>query len=130
MRITLCGSTRFKEEYVKANTELSKLGHVIYTIAWAKEDHSGPCPHDDEIAKENLDLVHLDKILNSDCIIVLGKVDGKPYIGKSTRREIVWAQMHNKAVHWGIESLTEYNDNKLWGPAQIELPPVAVEEEE
>lgn len=102
MRITLCGSTRFKDLYIQANTELSKLGHVVYSIAWAKEDQTQSSP-EDLIIKENLDLVHLAKILNSDCIIVLGQVDGKPYIGSSTRREIVWAQMHGKTVCYSLE---------------------------
>lgn len=106
MRITLCGSTHFKDLYIQANLELSKLGHAVYSIALAKEDQTQASP-EDEIIKENLDLVHLDKILNSDAIVVLGQVDGKPYIGKSTRREIVWAQMHGKEVFFGMEELSD-----------------------
>jgi hypothetical protein len=113
VRITLCGSTRFKDLYVQANLELSKQGHSVYSIAWAKEDQT-QSSFKDEIIKENLDLVHLDKILNSDLIIVLGQVNDAPaeaagttkmipYIGRSTRREIVWAQMHRKEVFFGLE---------------------------
>lgn len=104
MRITLCGSTRFKKEYQEANTRLSMAGHVVYTIAWAKEDESAATPGEkmDPIIKENLDLVHLAKILNSDAVVLVGEVDGKPYIGASTRREIVWAQMNGKSVYFGL----------------------------
>lgn len=105
MRITLCGSTRFKKEYQEANERLSQAGHIVYSVAWAKEDESAATPgvKMDPIIKENLDLVHLAKILNSDIIVVVGTgEDGKPYIGASTRREIVWAQMHDKGVHFGL----------------------------
>ncbi len=117
MKITLCGSTRFKKEYQEANTRLSLAGHVVYTVAWAKEDEPVKM---DRITKENLDLVHLAKILNSDGIVVVGTgEDDKAYIGESTRREIVWAQMNNKMVFWGLdhffgemfeEAPTYYND--------------------
>lgn len=99
MKITLCGSTRFKKEYQEANIRLTIAGHVVYTVAsmmHADGDNITP------IQKENLDLVHLAKILNSDAIVVVGEVDGKPYIGESTRREIVWAQMHGKTVYAGL----------------------------
>lgn len=118
MRITLCGSTRFKREYQEANTRLSQAGHIVYTIAWAKEDESAATPGTkmDPITKENLDLVHLGKILNSDAILVIGKkVDGTPYIGESTRREIAWAQMYGKSVYYHLEQI--YPVNELYLPA-------------
>lgn len=107
MKITLCGSTRFKDEFVRYNTELSLRGHVVYSIAWAKEDESsaGSGIKMDEKTKQNLDLVHLAKILNSDMIVIVS--DGSNYVGDSTRREIVWAQMNGKAVAWGLKQLIE-----------------------
>lgn len=117
MRITLCGSTRFKEEYQEANTLLSQAGHIVYSIAWAKENESAAAPgvKMDEVTKENLDLVHLGKILNSDAILVVGRgEDGKPYIGSSTRREIVWAQMNDKQVFFGLNEFDpKFRDNTL-----------------
>lgn len=105
MKITLCGSTRFEAAYKEANTLLSLRGHVVYSIAWAKETESAAVPGTkmDHETKENLDLVHLAKILNSDAIVVLGWENGRPYIGESTRREIVWAQMNNKDVFFGVQ---------------------------
>jgi hypothetical protein len=110
MRLTLCGSTRFKNEYQEANTKLSLAGHVVYSVAWAKEDESAATPGEkmDAQTKENLDLVHLAKILNSDAIVVVGRgEDGKPYVGSSTRREIVWAQMNGKFVYFNYAHLLE-----------------------
>lgn len=121
MRITLCGSTRFKQEYQEANTRLSRAGHVVYTISWAKEDESAANPKMDRVTKENLDLVHLAKILNSDAIVVVGRDEnGQPYIGESTRREIVWAQMHGKSVYFGVEQDCINEDN--WGPTSPPNP--------
>lgn len=109
MKITLCGSTRFKELYQEANTLLSQAGHVVYTIAWAKEDESAATPgrQMDRITKENLDLVHLGKILNSEAIVVVGEENGKPYIGESTRREIVWARMNRRDVYFGVHRVLD-----------------------
>src|SRR4029450_7888265 len=122
MKITLCGSTRFKKEYQEANTKLSQAGHVVYTIAWAKEDESAATPgvKMDQITKENLDLVHLAKILNSDMIIVVGQVEGKPYIGESTRREIAWARMNSKAIFFGVENFLSASWNRLTDPINPE----------
>ncbi len=59
-----------------------------------------------ESEKVTLDLVHLDKILNSDAVVVIN-VGG--YIGFSTKREIEWARMKEKAVFWiELESCLEF----------------------
>ena len=50
-----------------------------------------------DVDKVTLDLVHLDKILNSEGIVVID-VDG--YTGFSTKREIQWARMQDKSVYW------------------------------
>jgi hypothetical protein len=116
MRITLCGSTRFKKEYQEANTRLSQAGHIVYTIAWAKEDESAATPGEkmDEMTKENLDLVHLGKILNSDAVLLVH--DGSRYVGASTRREIVWAQMHHKPVFYDLADILDYDN-----PARVNV---------
>lgn len=122
MKITLCGSTRFKDLYQEANTRLSQAGHIVYTIAWAKEDESAASPgvKMDKETKENLDLVHLGKILNSDAIVVVGNgEDGRPYIGESTRREIVWARMNGKDIYYGLDGVlgNDYQDlTKIFKP--------------
>lgn len=97
MKITLCGSTKFKDEFLRLNKELSKLGHVVYSVSCF--GHSGDTLTDDE--KETLDLVHLRKILESDVVVIATNKDN--YIGDSTRREIKWAKMNNIPVYSGQE---------------------------
>ncbi len=112
MKITLCGSTRFMEQYNAWNRWLALQGHVVYSVATSVKDDFSPT--DDE--KETLDLVHLAKILNSDTILVIDclrtPVEWKnnasdrrteawelltaEYIGESTRREIKWAKILGK----------------------------------
>ena len=91
MRITLCGSTRFMKEFHEANLRLTLQGHSVYSVATSVKEDFQPT----EEQKTLLDLVHLDKISNSDAIYVLN-VDG--YIGFSTAREIQWAKMQQKDV--------------------------------
>lgn len=92
MKITLCGSTKFKKEYEEWNKKLSLSGHLVYSVGYF--EHSGDVLTDGQ--KEILDLMHLQKILESDAIYVL---DVDEYIGSSTAREIKWAEMNNKTVY-------------------------------
>lgn len=93
MKITLCGSTRFKEAFETANAELSLKGHVVYTCAlWG---HRG-----DDLAENEklmLDAVHFVKIANSDAILVINVDD---YIGESTRREMYFASAMGKQIYF------------------------------
>lgn len=104
MKITLCGSTKFKDQFEEWNRRLSKEGHIVYSVS--SYGHSGDTLTDSE--KEILDLVHLRKIVESDAIFVVGLrpdpifPDEAPrtlYIGDSTRREIAWAKLLGKAVY-------------------------------
>ena len=109
MKITLCGSTRFKEEWAIANAMLTLAGHVVYSVAmWSHGDKIDPSPAE----KQRLDLVHLMKINASDAIFVLD-VDG--YIGESTKREIEWARLRGKLVYYlssdfDVSNLFNIND--------------------
>jgi hypothetical protein len=91
--VCLCGSTRFLDEFNEANVELTKRGLSVITISMClpRNDRGN---QEDESLKELLDLVHLNKILRSDAIFVVGN----GYIGKSTAREILWAEMQGKPV--------------------------------
>jgi len=94
MKICLCGSTRFKENFEAINEKLSQAGHVVYSVAFFGHARAEPLS---SWEKQRLDLVHLVKILDSDAIFVVGSLDGHTaYIGESTRREIFWARMHSK----------------------------------
>jgi len=92
--VCLCGSTRFKRDFDKANRALTLQGLSVITISFAAEkDETGL--EKEPAAKELLDLVHLNKILRSDAVLVVG--DG--YVGFSTAREMLWADMHGKPLH-------------------------------
>ena len=95
MKVCLIGSTRFADLYAEFERRLSLAGHVVHSIAVATTgDHPGLT--DDE--KETLDLVHLDKIAQSDAVLVV--TDGSRYIGRSTRRELKWAAMQGCRVYF------------------------------
>ena len=101
MRLTLCGSTRFKSEFESWNHQLALSGHTVYSLSLfareANDTGKEGNPTITEHEKIILDLVHLDKILNSDAIVV---IDVNGYVGFSTRREIRWARLQGKTVYW------------------------------
>ncbi len=92
--ITLCGSTRFKEEFLKVQKDLTLKGYIVISVGLF--GHRG----DDEVwedgVKEMLDDMHLSKIDMADEIFVVNK-DG--YIGESTAREIAYALSCGKPVN-------------------------------
>ena len=93
--ITLCGSTRFKEQYLEAQKRLTLGGNIVISVGLF--GHSG----DDEVwtegTKEMLDDMHLRKIDMADSIYVIN-VGG--YIGESTKREIEYAKKNGKTVQY------------------------------
>lgn len=99
MKLCLIGSTRFMDLYAKANRELTLKGHVVYTVATISS--SDPSVRaEDQITEEDkiiLDLVHLRKIQESDGVVLI--TDDTGYIGFSTRRELIWAQMLELSVY-------------------------------
>ncbi|MBR2521338.1 MAG: hypothetical protein IKE62_04040 [Oscillospiraceae bacterium] len=93
--ITLCGSTRFREEFIQAQKHLTLDGCIVISVGLF--GHSG----DDEAwadgVKEMLDDMHKRKIDMSDEIFVIN-VGG--YIGSSTRSEIEYAENAGKKVRY------------------------------
>jgi len=100
--ITLCGSTRFKEQFMKAQKELTLQGNIVISVGLF--GHSG----DQEVwenmdegtvtkTKEMLDDMHKRKIDMADEIFVVN-VDA--YIGESTKSEIAYAQATGKKVNY------------------------------
>ena len=91
--VTLCGSTRFKEEYIEAQKRLTLAGNIVISVGLF--GHSG----DDDVwkpgVKEMLDDMHLRKIDMADEVFV---VNPGGYIGESTRREIAYARQNGKSV--------------------------------
>ena len=98
--ITLCGSTRFKDEFMEAQKRLTLEGNIVISVGLF--GHSG----DQEVwenmdegsltkTKEMLDDMHKRKIDMADSIYVIN-VGG--YIGESTRSEIEYAKDHGKKI--------------------------------
>lgn len=93
--ITLCGSTKFKEEYLRAQKELTLQGNIVISVGLF--GHSGDAEVWTEGTKEMLDDMHKRKIDMADEIFVIN-VGG--YIGSSTRSEIEYATREGKAVRY------------------------------
>ena len=100
--ITLCGSTRFKDEFMMAQKRLTLEGNIVISVGLF--GHSG----DEEVwenmdegaltkTKEMLDDMHKRKIDMADEIFVINK-NGD--IGESTRSEIDYAIAHGKEVRY------------------------------
>ncbi len=106
--ITLCGSTRFKDEFMEANKRLTLEGNIVISVGLF--GHAG----DSEVwenmdegtltrTKEMLDDMHKRKIDLADEIYVIN-VGG--YIGDSTRSEIAYAKAAGKGVRYLEEPLS------------------------
>ena len=89
--ITLCGSTRFKEDFERVNRELTLDGNIVISVGCF--GHSGDTFSDEQ--KIMLDDMHKRKIDMADAIYVINK-DG--YIGSSTRSEIQYALKTGKQI--------------------------------
>ena len=100
--ITLCGSTKFKDEFIKTQKELTLKGNIVISVGLF--GHSG----DNEVwksmdegtltkTKEMLDDMHKRKIDMADEIFVIN-VNG--YIGESTKSEIEYAKKTGKKVNY------------------------------
>ena len=98
--ITLCGSTKFKDEFLKVQKELTLAGNIVISVGLF--GHSGDTEVWEEGTKEMLDDMHKKKIDMADEIFVIN-VDG--YIGNSTKSEIEYAEAHNKKVNYLVDRL-------------------------
>lgn len=90
--VTLCGSTKFKDAFLKAQKELTLQGYIVLSVGLFGHADNEPIS---EKQKEMLDDMHKAKIDMADMIYVVN-VGG--YIGKSTRSEIEYARLSNKTV--------------------------------
>ncbi len=100
--VTLCGSTKFKDEFLRVQKELTLKGNIVISVGLF--GHSG----DNEVwenmdegtltkTKKMLDDMHKRKIDMADEIFVIN-VDG--YIGESTKSEIEYAKANGKAISY------------------------------
>ena len=103
--ITLCGSTRFKNEYIEVQKRLTLDGNIVLSVGlFGHSGDSGVWENMDEgtltKTKEMLDDMHKRKIDMADEIFVIN-VGG--YIGDSTQSEIEYAIEHGKTVRYLVE---------------------------
>lgn len=98
--VTLCGSTKFKDDYLRLQKELTLAGYVVITVGVF--GHADNEKYSDG-AKAMLDDIHKQKIEMADIVYVINR-DG--YIGKSTREEIEWAEDLGKEI-WYLEEKGE-----------------------
>lgn len=104
--VTLCGSTKFKEEFMQTQRDLTLKGYIVISVGffghskdveiWENMDEETKIK-----TKEMLDDIHKRKIDMSDEIFVIN-VGG--YIGDSTKSEIKYAQDTGKKVNY-LESI-------------------------
>jgi len=99
--ITLCGSTRYKDEFLKVQRKLTLEGNIVISV--------GLFGHADDEFKDSitteikimLDDMHKRKIDMADEIYVINK---NGYIGESTRSEIEYAIKTGKRINY-LESV-------------------------
>ena len=95
--VTLCGSTKFKEDFIKAQEELTLSGKIVISVGlFGHADNKFNTVITEE-TKEMLDDMHKRKIDISDSIFVINKNN---YIGKSTLSEIKYALQTGKPVKY------------------------------
>ncbi len=92
--ITLCGSIRFKDEFIKVQEQLTLEGNIVFTPNFF---HNLKTTEIDVETKRMLDAMHKQKIDMSNEIYVIN-VGG--YIGESTKSEIKYAKKHGKIIHY------------------------------
>ena len=93
--ITLCGSTKFKDDFLREQKRLSLEGNIVVSVGLF--GHSGDCEVWADGVKEMLDDMHKRKIDMADEIFVINKGG---YIGSSTKSEIEYATKTGKKVNY------------------------------
>lgn len=95
--VTLCGSTKFKDEFIKVQRDLTLGGNIVISVGLFahKEENSEKFAEDG--TKAMLDDMHKRKIDMADSIFVINVGD---YIGSSTHSEIEYAKSTGKYIEY------------------------------
>lgn len=97
--VTLCGSTKFKDDFIRVQEELTVMGTIVISVGiFGHADNRYSDVITDEI-KIMLDDMHKRKIDMADYIYV---INTGGYIGSSTRSEIEYAEKTGKPVFYMI----------------------------
>lgn len=92
--ITLCGSIKFKDEFLKVQEKLTLDGNIVFTPNFFNSIKKEEINLD---TKKMLDEMHKQKIDMSNEIYVIN-LGG--YIGESTKSEIEYAKMKGKKINY------------------------------
>jgi len=95
--VTLCGSVRFKKEFDIVNRELTLAGWIVLMPGVWEHNWLHQKLNATENLKNDLDRLHREKILMSECIVIINHQD---YIGESTQSELNYAIDQGKTVFW------------------------------
>ena len=90
--VTLCGSTRFKEDFLKAQEALTLAGKLVISLGFFEHAEGKTITPETEALLAD---IHRQRIDMSDSIFVINRDD---YIGKSTASEIAYARAAGKSV--------------------------------
>ena len=88
----LCGSTKFKDEFLKVQKALTLAGWIVLSVGFFGHADN---EHLEDFQKQMLDELHLRKIDLSDMVFVIN-VDG--YVGYSTSNEISYAKRQGTPI--------------------------------
>lgn len=92
--ITLCGSTKFKDDFIREQGRLTLEGNIVISVGMFSGSEEKVLSSE---TKAMLDDIHKRKIDMADEIFVINKVG---YIGESTRSEIEYAKKTNKKINY------------------------------
>ena len=91
--VCLCGSTKFKDQFISENRRLTLEGKIVLSVGFFGHTDGMPDP----ATKAGLDLLHLRKIDLADRVRVIN-VGG--YVGEGTGREIAYAKKLGKPISY------------------------------
>ena len=91
--ITLCGSSKFKQDFRRLEKDLTLGGNIVLTVGLF--GHSGDSEVWCDDTKELLDDMHMHRINMCDAIYVVNK---DFYIGDSTKKEIEYARSIGRKI--------------------------------
>jgi hypothetical protein len=97
--VCICGSTRFADEMLAANRDLTFAGAIVVAPDVFTPSEPGEKITDEQ--KATLDALHLRKIDLADRVLV---INPGGYIGESTSREIAYARATGKPVSFSDPS--------------------------
>jgi ACT domain-containing protein len=89
--ITICGSLRFEQDMRYYTEKLELEGNCVLSVIY-------PTKNNEEYTKDEINILeigHIKRIDISDAIFVVNK---NGYIGEAVRKEIDYAERHNKEI--------------------------------